>query len=97
MAGGLRNRIGPRSTAHWSPGVFGASRELGSRFWSWVAFAVCLVGFAPTSRPANVPKPSSSRKTPEKKGFFSIDRMELRLVKPRFYRNSEDLAISNAH
>ena len=38
-------------------------------------------------------KPSNSRKTPEKKVFFPIDRMELRLVEPRSYRNSEDLAI----
>src|SRR5438046_10289255 len=74
MPDGLRSRIGPPSTAHWSPGAFGASlrelwitRELGLGFCPWVAFAVCSVGFARTSRPENVPKPSSSRKTAGKK------------------------------
>src|SRR5262245_13631508 len=100
MPAGLSNRIGPRSTAHWSLGVFGASlwelsitRELGLRLCPRAPFAVCFVGFARTSRPENAHKPSNSRKTPEKKAFFPIDRTELRLVEPRSYRNSEDLAI----
>src|SRR5262249_22494727 len=104
MPAGLSNRIGPRSTAHWSLGVFGASlwelsitEELGLKLCPWAAFAVCFVGFARTSRPENAHKPSNSRKTPEKKVFFPIDRTELRLVEPRSYRNSEDLAIFYAH
>src|SRR5882724_8594214 len=74
MSDGLRNRIGPRSTAHCTSGVFGASLqelsitgELGLSSCPWVAFAVCSVGFARTSTPQNVPKPSSSRKPPRKK------------------------------
>src|SRR6266536_5126365 len=85
---GLRSRIGPRSTAHWSPGSCVASLrelwitgELGSRSCPWAAFAVWFVGFARSTRLENAPKPSSSRKTPGKKDFFFMDRMELRLVR----------------
>ena len=43
------------------------TEELGLRLCPWAAFAVCSLGFARPSTPENVPKPSSSRKTPGKK------------------------------